>query len=106
MAEVAGISKQREGQISNRETVGGVERATLQSSHITEWLFTVHDNVKKRALEVFLETAKIALKGRKKKFNYILPDYASQIIEIDGDEFAECDNGIVLDNSNDVENLN
>ena len=29
MAEVAGISKQREGQISNRETVGGVERATL-----------------------------------------------------------------------------
>lgn len=106
MSEVAGISKQREGQISNRETVGGVERATLQSSHITEWLFTVHDNIKKRALEVFLETAKVALKGRKKKFNYILPDYASKIIEIDGDEFAECDNGIVLDNSNDVENLN
>jgi hypothetical protein len=36
MSEVAGISPQREGQISNRETVGGVERATLQSSHITE----------------------------------------------------------------------
>ena len=36
MGEVAGISKQREGQISNRETVGGVERATLQSSYITE----------------------------------------------------------------------
>jgi len=29
MSDVAGISKQREGQISNRETVGGVERATL-----------------------------------------------------------------------------
>jgi hypothetical protein len=29
MSEVAGISKQREGQISQRETVGGVERATL-----------------------------------------------------------------------------
>lgn len=68
MGEVAGISKQREGQISNRETVGGVERATLQSSHITEWLFTVHDDVKKRALECFLETAKISLKGRNKKF--------------------------------------
>ena len=23
------------------ETVGGVERATLQSSHITEWLFVI-----------------------------------------------------------------
>jgi hypothetical protein len=76
MADVAGISKQREGQISNRETVGGVERATLQSSHITEWLFSIHDDVKKRALECFLETAKIAMKGRTKKFNYILPDNA------------------------------
>jgi hypothetical protein len=36
MGEIAGISRQREGQISNRETVGGVERANLQSSHITE----------------------------------------------------------------------
>jgi hypothetical protein len=68
MAEVAGITKQREGQISNRETVGGVERATLQSSHITEWLFVQHEDVKKRVLECFLETAKIALKGRSKKF--------------------------------------
>ena len=61
MSEVAGISKQREGQISNRETVGGVERATLQSAHITEWLFINHDDTKKRVLECFLETAKIAL---------------------------------------------
>ena len=36
MSEAAGISKQREGQVSSSETVGGVERATLQSSHITE----------------------------------------------------------------------
>ena len=74
MSEVAGITRQREGQISNRETVGGVERATLQSSHITEWLFTIHDDVKRRALECFLETAKAALKGRSKKFQYILSD--------------------------------
>jgi len=36
MSEDTGISKQREGQVANRETVGGVERATLQSSYITE----------------------------------------------------------------------
>jgi len=36
MGEVMGITPQREGQVSNRETVGGVERAVLQSSHITE----------------------------------------------------------------------
>ena len=106
IGEIAGISKQREGQISNRETVGGVERATLQSSHITEWLFFTHESVKKRVLECLLETAKIALKGRKKKFSYLLPDGALKIMDIDGDEFAECDYGLVVDNSNGAQELN
>lgn len=105
MGEVAGISPQREGQVSNRETVGGVERATLQSSHITEWLFTVHDDVKKRVLECFLETAKIALRGRSLKFQYILSDTSMRVMEIDGDEFAEADYGLVVDNSNGTQEL-
>jgi hypothetical protein len=105
MAEVSGITKQREGQISNRETVGGVERATLQSSHITEWLFTTHEDVKKRVLEAFLETAKIALKGRNKKFPYILSDGSQRIMDIDGDEFAEADYGLLVDNSNGMQEL-
>lgn len=106
MQEVVGITKQREGQISNRETVGGVERATLQSSHITEWLFTMHDDVKKRVLECFLETAKIALKGRNKKFQYLLSDNSMKIMDIDGDEFAEPDYGLVVDNGNGTQKLN
>lgn len=105
MADVAGISKQREGQISNRETVGGVERATMQSSHITEWLFFMHEDVKRRALDCFLETAKIALKGRNKKFYYILSDNSMQVMDIDGDEFAECDYGLVVDNSSGTQEL-
>lgn len=105
MSDVAGISRQREGQISNRETVGGVERSTLQSSHITEWLFNIHEDVKKRALECFLETAKIALQGKKEKFQYILGDGSSKIIEIDGDEFAEADYGLVVDNSQGTQEL-
>lgn len=105
MSEVAGINKQREGQISNRETVGGVERATLQSSHITEWLFLQHDDVKKRALECFLETAKIALKGRSKKFQHIMSDNSIKVMEIDGDEFAEADYGLVVDNGKGIQEL-
>lgn len=105
MSEVAGISKQREGQISNRETVGGVERATLQSSYITEWLFLTHEDVKKRVLECFLETAKIALRGRSKKFQYILPDNSIKIIDIDGDEFSENDYGLIVDNGNGTQGL-
>ena len=104
--ELAGISKQREGQISNRETVGGVERATLQSSHSTEWLFFPHESVKKRVLECFLETAKIAFKGRKVKFDYVMNDGSKKLVEFEGDEFAECDYGIVVDNSNGAQELN
>ena len=105
MSEVVGITRQREGQISNRETVGGVERATLQSSHITEWLFVIHDDVKRRVLECFLETAKIAFKGRSKKFPYILSDGSRKIMDVDGDEFAEADYGLVVDNSQGTQEL-
>ena len=105
LSEISGVSKQREGQISNRETVGGVERATLQSSHITEWFFTVHDDVKRRAHECFLETAKIALKGGSKKFNHILPDNSIKIMQIDGDEFAEADYGLLVDNGKGAQEL-
>ena len=99
MAEVAGISKQREGQIASRETVGGVERSTLQSSYITEWLFQIHDDVKRRVAECLLETAKIAMKGKSKKFQYITSSMSLQVMDIDGDEFAEVDYGLVVDNS-------
>ena len=106
MSEVVGITRQREGQVSNRETVGGVERATVQSSHITEWIFITHDDVKKRALECFLETAKIALKGKKLKFSYILSNGSQKIMEIDGDEFAEADYGLIVDSSNASQDIN
>ena len=106
MGEVAGINRQREGQVYNRETVGGVERATLQSAFSTEWLFTIHNNLKKRVLEAFLETSKIALKGRKKKFQYLLDDGQQKIMEIEGDEYAESDYGILIDDSEDTQMLN
>ena len=105
MSEAAGISRQREGQVSNRETVGGVERATLQSSHITEWLFMQHDDVKRRVLTCFLETAKIAMKTGSLKFQHILPDFAHVVSTIDGDEFAESDYGLVVDASPGIQEL-
>jgi len=69
-------------------------------------LFVIHEDVKKRALECFVETAKIALKGRTKKFQYILSDRSNRVMEIDGDEFSESDYGIVVDNSTGSQDLN
>ena len=103
MARIVGITPQRERQIANRETVGGVEHAVTQSSNITEWLFANHDDTKKRVLEALLEVSKHALRGKTKKFQYILPDGTQKLIDIDGDKFCECDYGLVIDNSQDTQ---
>lgn len=52
-----------------------------------------------------METAKIALRGRNKKFQYILSDNSMRVMDIDGDEFAEADYGLVVDNSNGIQEL-
>jgi hypothetical protein len=105
MGEIVGINRQREGQIANRETVGGVERATLQSSYITERYFAIHNDIKRRALDAFIENGKVAAKGRKFVFEHILSDTSRQLLEVDGDEFAENSYGIVVDSSSDILNL-
>lgn len=100
MGEICGISQQREGQISNRETVGGVERAVNQSSHVTEYWFMLHESCKIRVLEAFLETAKVALRGAEnKKIQYILDDQTIEILNMEGEEFAESDYGILVTNT-------
>lgn len=106
MSDLVGINRQREGNTYNRETVGGIERAVLQSSYITDWLFQKHDDTKRRVLECFLEEAKGALRGGSLKFQYILSDNSRKIMEIDGDSFAESDYGLVVDNSQDIQKLN
>jgi hypothetical protein len=97
MGEICGVSRQREGQISNRETVGGVERSVNQSSHVTEYWFMQHEAVKIRVLEAFLETAKVALRDTEnKKVQYILDDQTIEILQMEGEDFAESDYGLLV----------
>lgn len=106
--EIAGVTQQRQGQIDNRETVGGVERSVTQSSHITEKWFMLHDNTKQRVLEVLLETAKYAWRNKSnEKLQYISDEMSSMITELDGEQFNEADYGIMISNStNDIELIN
>jgi len=99
LGEIAGVSKQRQGQVENRESVGGVERAVTQSSHITEKLFQVHAEVKLKALNVLLETAKYAWKGTKKKVRYVLDDLTTELLELDGEEFNSAEYGLFVSHS-------
>ena len=48
----------------------------------------------------------MCMKGKSKKFSYILPDMAQRIMDVDGDAFAECDYGLVVDSGYDMQSLN
>lgn len=104
--EMIGIMPQRMGQVSNRETVGGVERATLQSSHITEWVFMIHEDIKRRACEAFIDQSKWCYANKSKKIRSVLPDYVIKTYDIDGEYYRLADYGIVLDNTNTIKELN
>lgn len=91
-----GISKQRQGAISSSETVGGVERSVIQSSHITEPLFYIHNEVKKHVLTQLIECAKYAYKDGK-KINYIGDDMTRVFLSIDED-FVNADYGVFVTN--------
>lgn len=100
LSTAIGITRQREGAIDNRETVGGVERSVTQSSHSTEELFLIHDNTKLRALEMLLETAKFTYLNNSEAFQYIADsDLAQQIFTVDGELFNEADYGLVMTDS-------
>ena len=100
MGEIAGVTKQRQGQVENRELVGNVERAVSQSSHITEKWFAVHDRTKLRALATLLETAKHAYRKGSKKLQYVTDELETVMFSIEGELFSEADYGLFISNTN------
>ncbi|MDB4286361.1 hypothetical protein N9933_03580, partial [bacterium] len=82
--ESIGVTPQIEGQTGPREAVANTRQNIIQSSHILEPYFELHNNVKRNVLELLLETAKIAYSESKpKKLIYVLDDLSKQIINMD-----------------------
>lgn len=89
LSEISGVSKQREGSISSNELVGNVERSVVQSAHITEPWFWVHNQVKKECLTMLLDTAKHAWKDNKTNIQYVLDDATRAFLTLSDDFFYE-----------------
>lgn len=99
VSEITGVTKQREGAISSNELVGNVERSVVQSAHITEPLFWVHNQVKKEVLSMLLNTAKFAWEDSDKRcVHYVLDDATRAFLTLNDDFFYE-DMDIFLDDS-------
>lgn len=98
VSEISGVSKQREGSVASNELVGNVERSIVQSAHITEPWFWVHNQVKKEALTMLLDTSKVAWKDNKRCLHYILDDATRAFITL-SDEFFYEDMDIFIDDT-------
>jgi len=97
VSQLTGITPQREGQVQQRETLGGVERSISQSVAITELYFFLHNELKGRVLQKLIDVAKIVLKD-KEKLGFFTDDYTRKFIEVD-ENFKYADFGIFATNA-------
>lgn len=103
---ICGITEQRQGEISTSELVGNVERSVVQSSHITEPLFWVHNQCKRHVLNMLLNTAKGAWQqSGKQKLQYIFDNGERAFIDINPKFYFEDMDVFVSDTSKDLENI-
>lgn len=103
---ISGITEQREGAVSASELVGNVERSVVQSSHITEPLFWVHNQVKRHVLNALLNTAKGAWEETgKTKLQYIFDNGERAFLDISPKFYYEDMDVFVSDTSKDLENI-
>lgn len=103
---ISGITQQREGAVSSSEMVGNVERSVVQSSHITEPLFWVHNQCKRRVLNMLLNTAKGAWEETgKQKLQYIFDNGERAFLDITPKFYYEDMDVFISDTSKDLENI-
>lgn len=103
---ISGITQQREGAVSSSEMVGNVERSVVQSSHITEPLFWVHNQCKRRVLNMLLNTAKGAWEETgKQKLQYIFDNGERAFLDITPKFYYEDMDVFVSDTSKDLDNI-
>lgn len=103
---ISGITEQRQGAISSSELVGNVERSVVQSSHITEPLFWVHNQCKRRVLNMLLNTAKGAWQDSgKQKLSYVFDNGERAFLNISQKFYYEDMDVFVSDASKDLENI-
>lgn len=99
IGEIVGITKQREGSINTRELVGNVERSVQQSSHITEPLFWLHNQVKRRVYNMLINVAQHQFSNSdKKKLQFVLSDGARTFLDI-SDDFIYADIDVFVSDS-------
>lgn len=98
--ESVGINRQMEGAIGPNEAVTNTRQNLVQSSHIIQPYFELHNIIKGNVLQALLETAKVAYSdGKAKKLVYILDDLSYNLLTVNQDLLDNSSYGIFISNS-------
>lgn len=95
-----GITPQVEGQIGTTEAVTNVRQNMIQSNHILEPIFNVHNKVKRNVLQRLVDVAKICYtENPKKALTYVLDDMSIQMLKVDSDLLDNSTYGIFVEDA-------
>jgi hypothetical protein len=97
VSRLSGIAPQREGQTYASETLGGNNQAMMQSAAITEYMVYMHNQVKKHALQMLIDKARVMFRNGMQT-QYILNDGERVLLQVD-DDFPNGEYGIFVVNS-------
>lgn len=98
--ESVGITKQMEGAIGPNEAVSNTRQNLVQSSHIIQPYFELHNIIKGNVLTGLLECAKVAYsQGRPRKLNYIMDDMSMKMLTVEQGLLDGSTYGLFISNS-------
>ena len=99
ISDVAGVSRQREGQVSPTEAVTNAQSNIQMSAVITEIYFHTHNKLWERILSSFIQVVQEVFKNKSLTKQYVLDDMSIQTLEIYPDTFLNTDLGVFISNS-------
>lgn len=99
--DLIGINRQRKGQTYASDAVGNNERATFQSTVITDTIFNLFEEFTERELQGFLDLSKFtALDGIYKIWND--SEMGNELLEIEPEDYCSSEFGIFVDSASEA----
>ena len=105
ISDVAGITRQREGQASPSEAVTNAQQNLIQSSTVTEIYFYTHNRLWETILESLIQCAQAAWKDKSIIKQYVLDDLSYGTLQMEPDSLTNADFGIFITNSSKEQEL-
>lgn len=99
IGEVAGVTRQREGQTNPQESVTGTQTAIVGSNNVTELMFLAHNLLWEEILSSAVEVAAKTWVQEGKEIPYILDDNTRGVIKLNNDEYRNCEFGVFITDS-------